>query len=282
MLQQTTLIQRVKDFCHADDRLDAAMMYGSFAYGEGDAFSDIEFVLFFHDAALDDLNQRAWLEQIAPVQFMFVNEHGITAVIFSAPNGDLIRGEFHFDPLSKLPMLAGAWRGVIAFPTLESTLITDKSGALPPYLEPIIGPPLPRTDHDTLQFITDSFVNWALFGFSVLRRGEHARALELLNILHRYLLHMSRALEGSTEHWLTPSRLAEHDLSPEAYARFKDCTAYLDERALWRAYHQSWGWGGELLAGLRGKFGITYSDDVCRQITDSYGGGVSDRNEDED
>jgi lincosamide nucleotidyltransferase len=269
ILPQTHLIQRVKDVCQSDDRLDAAMMYGSFTYGEADIFSDIEFVLFFHDDALAKLDRRAWLEQIAPVEAMFVNERGTTAVIVSAPNRDLIRGEFHFDPVSKLPPIAESWRGVITFPTLDSTLIADKSGRLTPYLEPIIGPSLPRTNRVTLQLVADGFINWSLFGFNVLRRGEQARALELLNLVHRHLLQMIRALEGVTDHWLTPSRFAEQDLSPEAYARFKDCTAHLDERSLWRAYHKAWGWGGELLAALRATFGITYSDDLCWRITDA-------------
>jgi lincosamide nucleotidyltransferase len=43
MLPQEQLIARVRALCHADERLDAAMMYGSFVYGEGDAYSDIEF-----------------------------------------------------------------------------------------------------------------------------------------------------------------------------------------------------------------------------------------------
>jgi lincosamide nucleotidyltransferase len=260
------LIQRVKDRCRVDDRLDAALMYGSFAAGEGDAFSDIEFVLFFHDQTLAGLDQRAWLEQIAPVQLLYVNEHGITDVIFKTPGGP-VRGEFHFYPVSKLA-IAETWRGVVTFPTLDSTLVVDKSGSLTPYLLPIIGPPLPRTDRASLQFIADSFINWTLFGLNVLRRGEHARALELLNILHRHLLHMVRALEGSTDHWLTPSRLAEHDLSPEAYARFRECTAHLEEHALWRAYRKAWEWGGDLLANLRGTFGITYSEELCHTMTD--------------
>jgi lincosamide nucleotidyltransferase len=43
LLPQEQLIARVRALCHADERLDAAMMYGSFVYGEGDAYSDIEF-----------------------------------------------------------------------------------------------------------------------------------------------------------------------------------------------------------------------------------------------
>ena len=37
-----------------------------------------------------------------------------------------------------------------------------------------------------------NFVNWMLFGSNVLRRGELARALEILGIAHRYLEWMAR------------------------------------------------------------------------------------------
>jgi lincosamide nucleotidyltransferase len=263
MLAQERLITRVRDRCRDDDHLDAAMMYGSFAYGEGDAYSDIEFLLFFDDEAFPHIDRRAWLEQIAPVAHLYVNEHGITAVIFE----NLIRGEFHFHSVSEMG-IAQAWPGVLTFPTLDATLIVDKSGRLAPYLEPIIGPPLPRTELSAMQFTADSFVNWFLLGYNVLRRGEHARALEILTLLHRFLLHMARALEGHTEHWLTPSRALERDISPEAYARFRECTAPLDPAALWRAYGHVWQWGNEMLAAQRTTCGIAYPDDLCQCIAE--------------
>ena len=43
VLVQERLIARVREVCAADDRLDAALMYGSFAAGEADAYSDVEF-----------------------------------------------------------------------------------------------------------------------------------------------------------------------------------------------------------------------------------------------
>jgi predicted nucleotidyltransferase len=45
MLQQEAMIERTRRICREDERLAAAMMYGSFAQGEGDGFSDIEFIL---------------------------------------------------------------------------------------------------------------------------------------------------------------------------------------------------------------------------------------------
>lgn len=250
MLEQERMIERVREWCCEDERLDAAMMYGSFVYGEADAFSDIEFLLFFRDDVAADVNQHAWLAQIAPVAHLYVNENGITAAIFE----NLVRGEFHFHSVAELE-LAKQWPGTVSFPSLESTLIVDKSGRLTPYLEPVIGPPA-RALPDRLQFSADSLLNWVLFGSNVLARGEEARALEILGIIHRHLLWLARAVEGATDHWLTPSRLAEQDLSPEAYARFAACSAPLDGDALRAAYRAAWVWGQELIEVLRGRYGV--------------------------
>jgi len=113
----------------------------------------------------------------------------------------------------------------------------------------------------------DQFANQFLFGINVLRRGEYARALEMLGIVGRALLGMARAGEGTTDHWLTPSRLLERDLSPDAYARFRACTADLDESALWRAYRAAWTWGGELLDVLHARFGVTIPDDLRASLS---------------
>jgi predicted nucleotidyltransferase len=45
MLPQEPLIARVVELCAADPGLDAALMYGSFAQGSADEWSDIEFWL---------------------------------------------------------------------------------------------------------------------------------------------------------------------------------------------------------------------------------------------
>ncbi|HVO71952.1 MAG TPA: nucleotidyltransferase domain-containing protein [Aggregatilineaceae bacterium] len=251
MLLQAQMIERVRTLCRDDSHLDAAMMYGSFTSGEGDEFSDIEFLLFFEDAAFPALDRRAWLEQIAPVELLFVNEFGVTTAIFA----NLVRGEFHFHSVSEMTV-AQARPGVVSFPSLDSTLIADKSGRLTPYLQPLIGPPPPQAVPEKLQFAAECFVNWWLFGFHVLRRAEQARALELLGTVQRNLLWMARAVQGGTDHWHIPSRLLEQELSSDAYARFKACTASLDALALWSAYRAAWAWGRELIETLRAQHGI--------------------------
>ena len=261
MIEQERLIARVRDLCRTDDRIDSAMMYGSFTAGEGDTYSDIEFLLFFRDEDFAQVEPRVWLEQVASVLHLYTNEYGITAVIFAS----LVRGEFHFHRASEVT-IGQAWRGVITFPSLDSVLIADKSGALAPVLIPIIGPPIDRATPTQVQFTADSFANWLLFGLNVLRRGEHARALEILGIVQRHLLGMARAVEGTTDHWLTPARLLEHDLSSESYARFRACTAALDEAALWAAYRAVWTWGDELLDTLAARFGVGVPDDLRARL----------------
>ncbi|HBB4878968.1 TPA: Lnu(F)/Lnu(G) family lincosamide nucleotidyltransferase, partial [Escherichia coli] len=46
---QLKMIELFKEGCHEDARIIAALMFGSFAIGEGDEFSDIEFAVFIQD-----------------------------------------------------------------------------------------------------------------------------------------------------------------------------------------------------------------------------------------
>jgi predicted nucleotidyltransferase len=90
MLQQEAMIERVRRACQEDERLTATMMCGSFVQGEGDGLSDIAFILFFEDDALEDLDQE---EKFSLDELYFVNEYGNGTVIFD----NLVRGEFHLD-----------------------------------------------------------------------------------------------------------------------------------------------------------------------------------------
>ena len=68
MLQQEVMIENVRALCEQDERMVAALVYGSFALGQGDRFSDIEFYLFFADETPVDLNEETWVSQIAPLE----------------------------------------------------------------------------------------------------------------------------------------------------------------------------------------------------------------------
>ena len=125
------------------------------------------------------------------------------------------------------------------------------------YLQPLLGPAPERDTPAIVTMLIANFCNWVLFGSNVLARGEFARALALLSITHSYLLKLIRLVEGTTEHWPTPSKGLEQDLSVQAYGRYRECTAGLDSTALWRAYRETWTWGRELMELLAQRHNIT-------------------------
>ncbi len=252
MLEQEIMIERVRQVCRRDERLAAAMMYGSFARSEGDEFSDIEFILFFYDDALGAVDQEEWISRIAPVELYFVNEFGNGTAIFE----NLIRGEFHFDSASDIEKIDESWKNTDWFPSLEAALVLDRTGELSRRLRTIVGPPLDRDTQEQVRFLCSSFTNWSLFGSNVLARGELARAHELLGFVQRYLLWMVRICERSTRDWPSPSKSLERDISEVAYARYASCTARLDRDDLSRAYLSAWSWGREMMPALAEKHGV--------------------------
>ena len=261
MLPQRLMIERARAACLADERVVAALMYGSFTRGEGDAYSDIEFALFFEDAILPRLDQRAWVAQIAPVLAYFSDSNRHHTAHFT----NLIRGEFHFKPVSAIKEIA-EWRGNAWFPSLESTLLVDRSGELTSVLAPLIGPAPERDTPEEVQRLALYFIDGVIFGTAVLLRGELARALEILSWNHRNLLHMARIIEGTTEHWPTPSRNLEQDISPAAYARYQACTTPCERTGLARAYRQAWDWGRELLEALYHRHSLTLPDELLAAV----------------
>lgn len=93
LLSQEKLIDHVRTHSESDERVLAALMYGSFAKGEGDRFSDVEFYVFVADGDFESFDRYDWVSSLAPVACFFVNEFGTHVSIFE----DLVRGEFHFE-----------------------------------------------------------------------------------------------------------------------------------------------------------------------------------------
>ncbi len=235
-LPQERLIARVRDQCLADSRLVAALMYGSFASGEADAHSDIEFWLFFSTP----VSPLAWLADLGPIRFTVVNEFGAHVVVFPG----LIRGEFHF--ASDISAVA-AWpaRGA---PT-DRMLILDRTGALRRALDSLPDRPDPPTDVSDL---CGRFANWLILAHQVARRGELLRAVDALAHAQRHLLWMVRLAEGRTQHWLTPSRNAEADLPIDVVREIHRINAAgspdIAIAAMWRCGRRYW----QRLAALHG------------------------------
>ncbi|GAA0901364.1 hypothetical protein GCM10009557_77380 [Virgisporangium ochraceum] len=246
MLEQERLIARVRDLCAADDRLDAALMYGSFAAGTADAHSDLEFWLFF---TRGDADPRAWCGEVAPLMHLVRNESGAHVAVFPG----LVRGEFHFATTDDIAGV-GTWpaRGA----PVERMLVVDRLGRLRPVLESLPEHPAPPSAED----VCGRFANWLLLAHHVAARGEHLRAWDALGHVHRHLLWMARLAHGSTTHWLTPSRHAEVDLPAGFPADLRLTTASAEPAEVRRALREAW------------RLGRTYWTD----LTDRHGTAVPD------
>lgn len=248
-MPQPAMIAHLKQICIADPHLQAAMLYGSFPLGEADAYSDIDCVLYFNETSLPEIDRRAWVSQIAPVLVFYHNQFNNWATVFD----NLVRAEFHFNPLSKLSELSSL-QGTIWFPSIEATLLVDKTGELTRHLVALTGTRPAHKNLQTLEYVTNDFCNWILFGLNVFARGEHARALEILHIVHDALLQLVRMHESQTGHWISPIRMLEVEISNQAYRRYQACTAALEPSALARAYQHTWEWGRSLLESLHKRY----------------------------
>lgn len=240
VLVQERLIARTREVCLADERLDAALMYGSFAIGEADAYSDVEFWLFFRPDLRDAVDRRGWCERIAPVTHVVRNEFGTDVVFFP----DLVRGEFHFATTDDIPSVR-SWpaRGAAT----DRMIVLDRGGALRPVLDAVPRQPVVPIDAEEIETLCGRFANWLVLAHHVASRGETLRAWDALGHAHRHLTWMARLAEQSTAHWLTPSRRAEDELSSRAVSALLDTTVRADEdgvraglRAAWEHGRQYW------------------------------------------
>jgi lincosamide nucleotidyltransferase len=256
MLTQEGMIERVRELCDQEERVVSAMMYGSFALGEGDRFSDIEFYLFFEDEALGDLKEQAWVAQIAPLALYYVNEFGNGTAIFE----NLVRGEFHFEAASDVG-LVDAWDSAW-FPSLESAVLVDKNGELSGRVGRLVRRPPDLDTRGRALFLCRSL----MMGANLLQRGEHARAEAFLTLVHGHLLQALRLVEGKSANWLSPTRRLEEDVSAASYERYKACTAALEAEQLARAYASTWEWSRELMDMLAVRHALTLPETLLYEL----------------
>ncbi|MDY0275864.1 MAG: lincosamide nucleotidyltransferase Lnu(F) [Desulfomicrobium sp.] len=260
MLQQK-MIERLREACHEDARIVAALMFGSFAIGEGDEFSDIEFALFIQNDSFMSFDQRSWLNTVSPVVAYFPDDFGHHTALFE--NG--IRGEFHFIRKSDIAIIS-TWQGYGWFPSLDAAVLLDRSGELAQYANALVGGPPKREGTPLVEGISLNLISQMLFGANLLNRGEYTRAWALLSKAHENLLKLVRLHERTTDHWPTPSRALEKDLSAASYNRYLACTASAESRSLCVAYVESWNWCLELFEKIASPLNIKLPKTIIAQV----------------
>jgi lincosamide nucleotidyltransferase len=250
VLPQERLIARVRELCHNDDRLVAALTYGSFIHGEADAHSDIEFWLFFDARLAVALDTHAWLGDIDEVRYVAVNEFGAHVVFF--PN--LVRGEFHFATADDIASVV-TWpaRGA---PT-DRMIVVDHTGALRRALDSLPSQVRLPTSPREIDELCGRFANWLVLTHQVTQRGELLRAIDALSHTQRHLLWMARLAEDRTQHWLTPSRRVESDLPTEVLNVIYRTTTTADRDAVTRAVAVTWATGRRYWQQLADRTGGT-------------------------
>lgn len=211
MLLQKQIIQCVKEKCEQDFHVNSCMMYGSFTKGEADQYSDVEFYIFIKDSVFEEFDSKLWVSEIAPYDLMFYNEFGTEVVVFS----NLIRGEFHFLPISQIEVIK-SFKSTGVFPDTKSMFIYDNTGTLISYLDDLGDSKPKRMTNKNVNFAFNNFINDWLMGINVLKRGEFARSLEVLTNVQKYTLQLLRIKEENVERWLNSTKNLEADLSIEA------------------------------------------------------------------
>ncbi len=230
---QDALDTTIRDLLRADNRVTAALTYGSRPAGLGDAHSDVEFWVFVDDGALDSWSAGEWVTAVGSPDLLVRNEFGAWVAVFAGH----VRVEVHVWPASDIDVVR-TWpaRGA----PVESMVVVDRDGRLARALAELpLHAAIPATAEDVAE-VCGRFANWWLLGRNVLARGEFERALDALSHVRRHLLWMARLDEGQTSRWLTPSRLAEHDLSVEAIEELRTIRSGTGPADLATAYAQAW------------------------------------------
>lgn len=227
---QKEMIARVRDRALADPRIDCVLMYGSFIRGEGDAWSDIEFYVFFREA----LDRAQWVGQVRPVLLYFTNEFGTEVAIFD----NLVRGEFHFLPVEQVRIVR-TWEGHTSFRHYREMMLVDKEGRLAGALAPVDKGTPPFDAPASVRWIGESALNHLLMVRGLILRGEYIHAQQNYWYLLKHLLFLMRIASHALQHWESPSKKAEADLPAGLCEAYAACVPAADGGSLHTCYRRT-------------------------------------------
>ncbi|MHB0998548.1 MAG: nucleotidyltransferase domain-containing protein [Armatimonadota bacterium] len=263
MLPQEILINRTREVCLEDDRVVAAMIHGSTAFGQNDKYSDIDLNVYLKDGALGTFDRVEWLNRIAPVIWSMQHEFGLFGVVFEG----LIRADVNFRERSVMEQTISYTCSNAMFPVLESVLLVDKTGDLTRLLEPHIGErPSFRMTTEEVQSLVDHCIFWFHGGFDRMQRGEYTRAMDFLTQAQRCIAKTARILEGvMTDPWVHTKRV-ERDLSPKSYKKFVSCTSSVDPVSMKIAFFNAWSWTLEMIRELQKEWPVTVPEKLVSDL----------------
>jgi lincosamide nucleotidyltransferase len=223
---QDRLDAAIKDALRADDRVVAALAYGSRVKGDDDAHSDVEYWI----VAQGDWTVEGLVQDIEPPLSLCLNEYGSDVAIWPG----LVRGEFHAIRPDELHLIAG-WpqRGA---PVARMVIKDDPAGRLAETLASLPEQmPLPASAAS----VCERFANWLVMGWHLLQRGERERGRLVLGLAREALLAMARLRYGATQHWLSQETRFEIELPAHFVVRLRQVTDH-DLAGLWSVGRQLW------------------------------------------
>ena len=225
MILQKQMIESVRKLSQQHEKISAVLMYGSFIKDEGDQFSDIEFYIYYRGNEMPD--KISFISQIASVSLFFTNEFGTDVAIFD----NLIRGEFHFHPVSDMESIK-TWQGVISFEYRDKMNLIDKDGTLTEILHSI--PPVrpQRNIVENKESLAQNLINNLLFERNLILRKEYAHAHQQFWLIQRYILWLIRLHIEKDNHWESPTKKLEEDIPYEWYLKYLKCIPSIKAESL--------------------------------------------------
>jgi lincosamide nucleotidyltransferase len=226
---QDLLDAAIKDALRLDDRVVAALVYGSRVKGDDDAHSDVEYWI----VASDDWSVAGLIQDIEPPLSLSRNEYAAHVAIWPG----LVRGEFHVVAPDQLHLIAG-WpqRGA---PVARMLIKDDPAGRLAQTLAALPDQlPLPATAAEVSE-LCERFANWLVMAWHVQQRGERERGRLVLGLAREALLAMARLRYGATQHWLSQETRFELELPAHVVVRLRRIDGD-DLAGLWGVGRQLW------------------------------------------
>jgi len=227
MVGNLYILQKLLQVSKSDKRIISVVSCGSYTRDDFDKFSDIDLYVFVDDDHFKNFDSEKWLESAFPVQFSYVNSHGVMEVVFKYGT----RGEFHFLPYSEAKNEIDGWKGEVFIKDADRTLLIDKKNELRESIIEIAETGIVEDRKKAIDETVNEFANGIIFEWNILQRKDLFRSYTLhfqnLHNCARLISHKYNRIE----HAHSP-RLLETFMDGADFSRFKECVPRLETDSL--------------------------------------------------